>query len=194
MDFNVDHRSAAVEYVKAGLDLIKAAFWPGVVVLGGWKFRAEIQKLLTGLSSLKVAGIEAIFDKTLEATQSKLPPETLDAAKDSEGFQNLAELAQTAPIDAIIKAWAKLEDTAIDLAPKLGIRSSGSKRPQYSKVMQEFLKTEKLPPELRSAIAELRLLRNQVVHEPSFTLSPDAATRFVLVALASVEDLRRIGG
>jgi predicted NBD/HSP70 family sugar kinase len=97
MAFNVDYRTAAVEYVKAGLDLIKAAFWPGVVVLGGWKFRAEIQTLLTGLSSLKVAGIEAIFDKTLAGTQSKLPPETLDAAKDSEGFQNLAELAETAP-------------------------------------------------------------------------------------------------
>jgi hypothetical protein len=45
---------------------------PGVVLLGGWKFRAEIRKLLTGLSSLKFAGFEAIFVESLAATQRKI--------------------------------------------------------------------------------------------------------------------------
>jgi uncharacterized protein YutE (UPF0331/DUF86 family) len=192
MDLSVHHQSAVIEYVKAGVDLIKAAFWPGVAVLGGWKFRAEIRKLLTGLSSLKFAGFEAIFVEGLAATQRKLPPETLAAAKDSERFQDLSELAQIAPIDAVIKAWAKLEDTLVDLAPKLGIRGIGGERPRFGKMVEEFLQTEGLSPQLKSAIAELRSLRNQVVHEPSFTLTPDAATQFVLLALASVEDLKRI--
>jgi hypothetical protein len=190
----MDHRSAIVEYVKAGVDLIKAAFWPGVVVLGGWKFRAEISELLTRLLSLKGAGFEAIFDKGLEATQRKLPPETLEAAKESEGFKNLAELAETAPIDAVIKAWAKLQDALIDLARKLGLPSSVSERPQFRRLMRELLKSEMVSPQVISAIEELRLLRNQVVHEPDFTLSPDAATQFVLLALASIEDLKRIDG
>lgn len=195
LGFTVDHRSAIVECVKAGVDLIKAAFWPGVVVLAGWKFRAEISELLTRLLSLKAPGFEATFDKGLEATQRKLPPETLEAAKESGGFQNLAELAQTAPIDAVIKAWAKLEDTLIDLAPKLGLQSNVGRRPQVGKLIRElFQKPDKVSPQVVSAIEELRFLRNQVVHEHTFTLSPDAATQFVLLALASIEDLKRIDG
>jgi hypothetical protein len=174
--------------------LIKAAFWPGVVVLGGWKFRSEIHELLTGLLSLKVAGFEATFDKSLAATRRKLPPETLDAAKESEGFETLADLAQVAPIDAIIKAWAKLEDVLIDLASKIGLQSSVIGRRQVGRLIPELQKSEKVSPQVISAIEELRLLRNQAVHEPAFALSPDAATQFVLLALASVEDLKRIGG
>jgi hypothetical protein len=88
----------------------------------------------------------------------------------------------------------EVEDTLIDLTPKLGIRSIGGERPKFGKLVEEFLHTEKLSAQLRSAITELSSLKNQVVHEPSFTLTPDAATQFVLLALASVEDLKRIYG
>jgi hypothetical protein len=170
--------------------LFNSLAWPAVVAIVAVLLRPELARLLGRVASVEVPGAKMTFDsladfrkmeKISEAAVKNVRPEDERAIARSEetDFSPLKKMAASAPRDAILEAWNRLEyqlDVAADrLAP-----AQPHGWPQVAQTLQDWGEWATLRP----VVEELSRLRDYTARTAAPPLNSDAA-RYVAV----VEDL-----
>lgn len=172
--------------------IVNSLAWPTAVVVAAVLLRKELRDAFRRMQSLKFPGGEATFatlapyEKVLAAAAKDAgsPADAAVIRREETEFGVLAELAATAPAQAIIDAWGLLEyqlNTASDrIAP-----NQPHGWPQVALTLERLDKWPLLAP----AVAELRRLRDYTV-ESSWPPSSADAVRYVSLAQDLATTLR----
>jgi hypothetical protein len=180
--------------------LLDVLIWPLTVVGLSLLFRAELRQLFDRLSKFKYKEFEATFDRELrqaelKAGQAALPaPQELTAlppAKpEAELFDTLQQLADVHPTLAIPEAWIQVEQGLLHSAQRhdLKVRVRATSLDAVRQLRDRGL----IDQATYEIVNSLRHLRNQAVHAPDFSLSPDEARRYVQLASGVVAKLEQL--
>jgi len=165
------------------VELLKAFAWPIVIVILIAMLRKPIAQLIPLLHRLKYKGLELEFSKEVfklaDQVERDVPMLHERNHKEWGDDQLLTFKAQHSPRTAILEAWLKLENVAIDTLRR--------KRPDFTKasfispryITNSLQKAEVLDKKQISIFNKLRRLRNMAVHSLDFNLDLDAVAEFV---------------
>lgn len=179
---NVPDRSESHEKAGLGIEAIKgtaqflgASAWPVAIVIIAWLLRKEIAAFLGRLRKLKWGDFEATVEEKIEELGD--PPQAPDPANTANLGFAVDDLAKRSPIDAIVTAWVGVEravEAYLVLNPPAVPSSTSSRLTAFSRYA-----VSSLPADLRGTFAQLKDIRNQVVHEAKVDLSSDAVRKYV---------------
>jgi hypothetical protein len=148
-------------------ELTKALAWPLVVVIPIFLFRPELQKLIARIKKGKIGSAEFEFEQDVQALAKEVENEGEERLSLPDPIVALLEVAKSDPRMAVIRAFLELEACAIRLASKKNLLRNSMSRTFSSatKVLHEakFINSSNL-----SRMLELRVLRNQAVHDSEF--------------------------
>lgn len=181
------------------IGLLDVVIWPLTVVGLSLLFRNELRQLFDRLSKFKYKEFEATFDRELRQAELKaeqaalLPPRevTLLAPGKPEGdlLDTLKQLAEVNPTIAILEAWIQVEQALMDAAKRhdLKVKAPGASLDTLRQLRDRGL----IGQPVYDIVDALRYLRNQAVHAPDFSLSPDEARRYVELASGVIAKLKQ---
>jgi hypothetical protein len=168
------------------VELTKALAWPITFVVVALLFRKQLISLLGALKKGKVGPAEFEFEREVRQIES--------AAADLPSAPTSSEVAREAasnPRGAVLEAWLKLEDQAIDLALSRGLTNATARRYALGAI-NGIRKSGLLKDEYLRVLEELQELRNRAAHDPDFTSSPDAVLSYVRLAADLGQELERL--
>jgi hypothetical protein len=192
-----------MDALTAIVDLVKALAWPATLFAIAWLLRKVIRALISSIheGKIKYGDLELIVKRDLEQARQSiktiqtqfhgvLPPQ--ERLKEPE-ISELVSLAEIAPRSAVSEAWTQLEAAGAEFVQKRGPSDlSGQRSPvTFGEVLRRH--DDLIPSEVKNAIQKLRDIRNRTVNSPDFQPSVGDAERYVLLSMAVIEDLRRIG-
>jgi hypothetical protein len=149
-------------------------------------FKSPLEKLLSGITSLKYKGLDIDFGKRLEEVAREIeqtipqPPNLLRAP---------TTLANLHPAAAILEAWLDFEAEFRDFANKQNIPNS-QKLPT-TRIADELLKQEVWDATTFHIFSELRQLRNTVVHTRSGAITPAQAIEYQVAVQRLLAKLKK---
>ena len=165
--------------------LIVGLAWPAATVFLVLWFCPEVRSLINRLNSLKVAGGEAVFGKSLakaEVEAVQLPQDVLTKADEADGItiklDMLRRIAEMSPRAAIMEAW-----TLVETAASLATTSANQRRIPSIHLLHQIATAARLSQEDANLLISLRNLRNQAAHLPDFALTSEEAERYLELAV-----------
>lgn len=147
---------------------------------------SQVGSLLRTLKKGKFGPAEFEFEREImqiEAAAGDLP----SAPTPSEAVKE----ASSNPRAAVLEAWLKLEDQAIDLALKRGLTNATARR-YAAGAIQGIKKSGLLKETHLRVFEELQDLRNRAAHDPDFSSTPDAVLSYVRLAADLGQELERL--
>ena len=157
-------------------EMIKALAWPLAVLGIALLFRKQLIVLLQAMKKGKFGPAEFEFErgvKAIEATVTDLPS--------SPTGQSLLRDAAVHPRAAVLEAWLRLEDQAIELAMKRGLTNATARR--YAPASIRAISQSGLLKESHlHVLEELQELRNRAAHDPDFSPDPSAVVSYARLA------------
>jgi len=156
------------------IEIVKAAAWPALGVVGLVLFRPELRLLLAQLKRGRLAGAEFEFERSLQ----ELP--TSDSVKKS---LNYTIRLHSPTRDAIVESWRELDDAARDLLLFRGVPQSvlPSRSAGVARVLAEL---DIFTQDQLGLFLHLRQLSIRASVDPEAEPSPEAAAKFVQSAYA----------
>lgn len=173
-------------------EIVKAIAWPVAVVLLARIFRPELANLLRGLKKGKIGPAEFEFERTVKELESTAPDLAWTPAETDRPIEYV-RLAATHPRAAILEAWVRLEDRAIEFALSKGLTNPSARRhPQgaFAGIRSSGI----LSKRHLDVLDELRELRNEAAHDPDFNPPYDAVVTYVYLAenlLREFDEIRK---
>ncbi len=146
-----------LEFIAA---LVKALAWPVVVVVVVLLFRRQLAKLLgQPLRSLRAGPLEANWDLQAAELRTELADSTSPGPDGSSGATtDLAPLAATAPVAAVLQAFSRIEDRLHELLADEPGRGSALQLARRASDLRL------ISPEAVRAVEGAAVLRNLVAH------------------------------
>lgn len=184
------------------IKLIDTIIWPVTILVMAILFKKEFKAILIRLVKIEGHGWSAEFEKGLKKVEA-YAKEALPADSEVEkvlSTQNhekreilsIADLAEYSPRAAITESWILVEKAIIELAMSLGVTEI--ERRSVIKLLKEFIKRQLIDEDTVRVYNELRVLRNEAVHAPEFSLTPDEAQRYVHIAVGFASVLNNLKG
>jgi hypothetical protein len=171
--------------------VIHSLAWPAAIVLVVLLLRTELRDVILRIRRLRAAGVEVEVGEKIEEIERRaeevLPPIVPAATgRDEEQLQTSANLS---PRGAVLDSWLALEDEIRAAATRAGIDVTS--RSSVGWLLGELQRRERIKPELRAMIEDLRAVRNAAAHSRDFDLSPGRALEYATLArrLANLFDL-----
>jgi hypothetical protein len=146
--------------------------WPATVLAIFYFLRTPIRDLLPLLERLKYKDFELIFRRTAEEARQSI-------AADGAQIEATHELIVIDdPRTAVLDAWTRLEIVAEEkLKDLLYPGTEPWLGPDRALGYFEYMGA--LIPRTRAALSQLRMLRNQALHNPDATISPEGAKAYI---------------
>jgi len=166
------------------IQLVDALAWPVTVLLLARLFRSELRGVLTRLSRLKYKGVEATFERELEAIEAEveaipgrraLPP-SADVDDD-----RVLRLAAISPRASITEAWREVELATMRAAQAQRIDVAGPIA--ETRALRTLVAQGRVSEDVLPIYDRLRRLRNQAAHAQDFEIDADEAQRYASLAL-----------
>lgn len=160
-------------------EMTKALAWPVVLFSLALLFRRQVVELIRNIKKGKIGPAEFEFEsaiKELESVTPSLPPQQ----PESENAEQI-RLAVGHPRAAVLEAWMKLEDRAINLALSRGIINATARR-YAGGAIRQIRNAGLLKPSQLSVLEELQYLRNQAAHNPDFSPTTDSVIGYIQLA------------
>lgn len=168
-------------------DLAQSLAWPAAVVVLALTFRKHIGNLIPSLESVEVPGIKAQF-KRLPKVDDNVPT---TGAKSGEELVRL--VAEVSPRAQVLEAWLTLEEAVYSAADdhdaSTGMMRNELLRRDPLREANLLVDAGWLEPADLDLIAELRGLRNSVVHSRRVEVDIDDAVRYSLAASGIADKL-----
>lgn len=168
------------------VQFVEALVWPITVIVIAFSFRPDLRAMLERLSHLKFHDLEASFEKRLRSAQDeieKLPPTQITpstGAVTATGARPVISSTAISPRATILESWMEIERAITSLAERLPITEPGRRTPY--KLMRELKRLGLVTSEAVAAYDELRTLRNEAAHAPSFAVTSEDASRYAALA------------
>lgn len=147
-------------------DIIGSIAWPAVIALAIWIFRTQIRGLLERpMRRWKAGPFEAEYEwakATEQVGTSVLSVKT--AAAGGDELDELLELADKAPVAAILAAHNAVEDVVRSIAVAANISDASSL--SLDKLVPALIERDLIDSRTADALAGLMTLRNLAVHGP----------------------------
>ena len=135
------------------------------------------------INRIKYKDFEISFSERLK----QIPEDTAEAAKIEqdpiEDDEKISELISISPASSVIEAWKSLEISAGNKVKQL-LPKDETFRDPFQRPIDYLDSKGTFPPSTASAIRELRLLRNQVVHAWGGEISREDAFRYAKLVLS----------
>ena len=157
-------------------ELVKALAWPVSILVMAFLFRKQLVFLLQAMKKGKIGPAEFEFELGVEALSANitdLPSAPAD--------QSIIRYAAMHPRAAVLEAWLRLEDQAIDLAMSLGLTNATARR--YAPASIRAVKESGLLKAGHMEVFErLHELRDRAAHDPDFSPAASAVVSYVRLA------------
>lgn len=158
-----------LEFIASVLGVL---VWPATVLIVFYLLRKPIRDLLPLLERLKYKDFELIFRRTAEEVFQSI-------ASDGAQIGATQELsAIDDPRTAVLDAWTRLEITAEEKLKDL-LRPGVEPWLGKDRALGYFEYMGALIPRTRAALSQLRMLRNQALHNPDAAISSDGAKAYI---------------
>jgi hypothetical protein len=157
--------------------------WPGAVCVVVFLLRNEIRSLIPALESFKAGPVEARFRTRLGEASEKTSQANLPSPEE-------VVVPTGSPRDVVIDSWLGVEEALTNLAASMGI-NVGQPPINFSRVYREILRRNLVEQPIKGLIEDLRVLRNQAVHDRNARISDTDAQRYAELAnraIAGIED------
>ena len=170
------------------VELVKALAWPVAAMVLGLGFRTEIRALLSKMKKGKVGPAEFEFEQAVAAIKHEAP---LSSEPSPAPLSEAAvQLAATEPRAAILNAWLEVQSEVERLVQVPVSEPSGRYSGSVSlRVLHRELQSQ---PEYIDMYNDLKLLRNQAVHDIDFRPRPDSVISYIELSKRLVSVLRKL--
>ena len=139
--------------------------------------------MMSNLSKLKWRDVEAEFGEKVDQIREDVRQmEDNPNYRDEPVDPKLVLLLESHPHLAILEGWKSLEKAIVDLSVS---RLQTERRLPFNKHLDALMRAEILPNSMKSALGEIRDVRNRAVHESDQTISKGRA----YVLLDSIADI-----
>jgi hypothetical protein len=154
----------------------EALAWPLATLGIALLFRKQLVDLLRTIKKGKVGPAEFDFEREIKAIES------VASGLPSAASQPHAAIEATAnPRGAILDAWIKLEDHAIDYALRNDlVRPTARRNPGGA--VRGIINSGHLSDLNRQVLEQLKELRDLAAHDPDFNPNPDSVLTYVRLA------------
>jgi hypothetical protein len=144
--------------------LVGSLAWPIVVLIVAVLFRRQLSALLARpLSSLKAGPLEAVWDRQVAEIEAELPgsPSSAPSVGGAADTDRLREIARAAPVAAVLKAFALVEEQLRQILLDAGVDAGRGGAMHMARVA---LEAGLVQPETVKAVEGAAVLRNLAAH------------------------------
>lgn len=183
------------------LHVVQVLAWPIVVII----FRKEIIALLGRLTKASAGGVSLEFQKEAEQAKTqlqglRLESLLLEAPADRtlryQGQGTRVEIDEASSyVGQVIRAWARIENLAIEFAERLDIvesLNSRLRRPNVRRVMEALHARGLISAEVLEIVKNLQGMRNRLAHDPD--VIGVSAAEALLSAIRELEQILLMAG
>lgn len=180
-------------------ELVNALAWPVAIVLIVLILRKPLGALLPEVTRLRWKDFEVEFAKKIveieKQAEAALPttqefPVSIAEPTDQITADRFTLLAELSPPAAILESWIDIELALREAASRHEIPANTRQSPIM--LIDALSRQDKLDPQTRGILENLRALRNEVVHARSTDLTTLRAKEFRDLALRVVAKLKGI--
>src|SRR5206468_1383926 len=176
-------------------NIVASIAWPTTVIVLALAFRRSLVSLMPSLHELEYGKFKMRFAKDLseaasKAEQLKLPQTAQpEMAKEISGVRtgqtaegealaigDLRLIALTSPVGVVLQSWVPVEYAITQLAERAGIPTA------VPIAFRELKKRGLIPEALQEIIDNLRRMRNEAAHYPSFAIDVQQAVEYADLA------------
>ena len=187
-----------MDWLQFIASLISSLAWPSVLVTALLIFRRHLLALAPYLREVEAAGVKLKFEQGLEQVKSdadaspSLPVAPAPALGGPLGLGQPADqsvplmLAVHAPRALVLESWASVEHA---LRAAVGDTGSPAKSRPPNRILDELRSTGRVTPEIAKIVDDLRRLRNEAAHLPTFAIETDKALEYYRLARRVTEAL-----
>jgi hypothetical protein len=159
-------------------DIVKALAWPIVSLVIAMVFRSELRALLHRIKKGKVGPAEFEFEETIAAIRDRVGK---TETRSPEIDPAIVSLADRDPRSVILNSWLTIEAIVELIVAKQATQEE--RRDARSAALRVLHRLLRDKPEYVDMYNDLRMLRNQAVHDVDF--SPRASSVIEYVSLTS---------
>ncbi len=132
------------------------------------------------ITKLKMKDFEAEFLEGVESAEKDLSePNTRSIVVDEPISESKRELLEANPNYAVLDSWKEIEDNIRQISIK---KLSSPTAYTTRRHIMALVNAGELTPEVGSALEELSIARNRIVHETDYKLSKKAASKYLDLA------------
>jgi len=154
-------------------EIVSSLAWPAVVVWLAYYFRKPMAELLRRLSRAKYKDLELDFERLRESSavvESYNLQKPKGPSKQSPIEEQTLLMTKEAPSGSILLSWAIVTGTLAAAVERVTGKEAALTAPAGRNI-NELQKAEKLSREVGEILNDMRVLRNQVAHNPDAMLS-----------------------
>ncbi|WP_323020789.1 hypothetical protein [Pararhodobacter sp.] len=170
--------------------VVGAIAWPVAIVFLGFAFRNVISNLLVGLrlDHFRAGGMQLGFSSAVKSASESISqfshdhPGELDSSGDPDAPLNSEQMERIVSNRrfAVVMAWIEIEEMLREIASSRGI--SGGWSSNLKRFSRSSINQFELPPEIASAISDLRRARNEIAHTSSLQISDGEIVHYLEIA------------
>jgi hypothetical protein len=180
--------------------MVGSLAWPVVIIVVAILFRSKIEALLARPARRwKFGPVEAEWEETVAETRVELAksPEAAEsgaasAARSALLWGKLRTMADVAPTEAVLAAFAEIERTVRAYAAEADVKAADGGPLRF--VLRQMQEAGALSSETVNSISGLVVLRNLAAGSPGHRIEPERAVEFLALAegvLYAIESHRR---
>jgi hypothetical protein len=173
--------------------LVGSLAWPATVLVAVLMFRKQLLALAPFLREMEAAGIKFKFGERLEKIRAQaeendaLPPPSAQPEIPNQPGQASYRvttdptrfLAFNAPRALVLESWMQVEEA---IREAVADKNAASRLHNPRVMVEKLLREERISSETAKIIEDLRKLRNEAAHLPTFAIEPDQALEYQRLA------------
>ena len=166
-----------MDWLTFSVEITKALAWPLVALVALVAFRTELGALLQRVRKGKVGFAEFEFEETVASLRGRLGDVAMRAPEPSSV---LVKEADQDPRSVILNSWLVIQSTVESIVAKHVTAEDGQDTRSVSlRVLHRILRDK---PEYIDTYNDLKMLRNQAVHEVAFAPRPSSVVEYATLA------------
>lgn len=174
-----------VEWMTFVSGVVSSVAWPLAALIALLAFRSQLGRLVLRISKFKYGDAEFEFSKALLEAEKNAPAGGTPIAY-AGPQKDFSTLAEASPRAAVLESWLLVENQLRELA-QVNDMVAGT---APNRMMMELARREALDVQSVNLVAQLRNLRNKIVHESDHSISPREAREYAELALRAADVLR----
>lgn len=173
--------------------LSTALAWPAAVIVIVILLREPLKGLVSMLQRMKYKDFELEFGRKVAKAgeDADVEDDLRPSAELTSEETRIIELVGISPRVAVTEAWRLVEVASLEAAKAL-LGKDFQKKKLSTKAIRQLEKAGRIDPAIIEMMRDLRELRNDAVHSPEFTISPDAALEYARIARQLVAQMKDV--
>ena len=177
-----------MDWMTFAAKIVESLAWPAVAVVLAVLLRDDIRRLVPFIKKLKAGPVEAEFEREVKALKEAAAPPSqreVTAAKvpDAVSKEFLVQLAALHPRSAILESWIRVEAAARAVLSRRAAPAATGGYIPAARLAEPLAQQDVITQGQVTLFHELRRLRNEVAHAPTFEPTVDAAMAYVDLAV-----------